>query len=377
MLAAAGERLAVDVADAQALKARAASGDPAALRSAARQFESLMVAQMLKTMRSTRFAEEDDPMTGGDGVKLYRELLDQQWAAKISNGRGLGFAEMMVKAMESRGMSGTREPSPVAINSAGDLPAPPVSANLSAPAHFSLPFKGRAGVGMGENSAASDPIPLLTSPLKGEELGKAALTSPFKGDELGKAALTSPFKGDELGKAALTSPSKGEELGKAALMPVTASVSNRKQAFLDAMQPHADAAAAATGVPSRYILAHAALESGWGEREIRGQNGEASHNLFGLKAGRNWDGATVQTLTTEYRQGLAVKLTQSFRAYDDYSAGFTDYAKVLKSRYGAALAAGANDDAFASGLAAGGYATDPAYAGKLKSVIASLGVAAG
>jgi flagellar protein FlgJ len=363
MLAAAGERLAVDVADAQALKARAASGDPAALRSAARQFESLMVAQMLKTMRSTRFAEEDDPMTGGDGVKLYRELLDQQWAAKISNGRGLGFAEMMVKAMESRGMSGTREPSPVAINSAGDLPAPPVSANLSAPAHFSLPFKGRAGVGMGENSAASDPIPLLTSPLKGEELGKAALTSPFKGDELGKAALTSP--------------SKGEELGKAALMPVTASVSNRKQAFLDAMQPHADAAAAATGVPARYILAHAALESGWGEREIRGQNGEASHNLFGLKAGRNWDGATVRTLTTEYRQGLAVKLTQSFRAYDDYSAGFTDYAKVLKSRYGAALAAGANDDAFASGLAAGGYATDPAYAGKLKSVIASLGVAAG
>ena len=73
-----GERLAVDVADAQALKARAISGDPEALRAAARQFESLLVGQMLKTMRETRFSEEDDPMTGGDGVKLYRELLDQQ-----------------------------------------------------------------------------------------------------------------------------------------------------------------------------------------------------------------------------------------------------------------------------------------------------------
>jgi hypothetical protein len=35
---------------------------------------------------------------------------------------------------------------------------------------ISLPFKGRAGVGMGEMQAL--PIPHLTSPLKGEELGR-------------------------------------------------------------------------------------------------------------------------------------------------------------------------------------------------------------
>jgi flagellar protein FlgJ len=157
---------------------------------------------------------------------------------------------------------------------------------------------------------------------------------------------------------------------------VNASVGSRKQAFLETMQPHAEAAAAATGVPARFILAHAALESGWGEREIRDAAGAASHNLFGIKAGASWDGASVQTLTTEYRQGMPMKLQQNFRAYDDYSAGFTDYANLLKSRYGAALAAAdSSGEVFAKGLAAGGYATDPAYAGKLKSVIASVAMA--
>ena len=41
------DRLAVDVADAQALKLKAARGDRSALEGAAKQFEAMMVAQML------------------------------------------------------------------------------------------------------------------------------------------------------------------------------------------------------------------------------------------------------------------------------------------------------------------------------------------
>jgi flagellar protein FlgJ len=139
------------------------------------------------------------------------------------------------------------------------------------------------------------------------------------------------------------------------------------------MRPHAEAAAATTGVPAEFILAHAALESGWGRHEIRGANGQASHNLFGIKAGRTWDGAVAETVTTEYRQGMPMKLTQQFRAYADYGSAFTDYAQLLKARYGAALAAGADPSGFARGLVAGGYATDPAYADKLQAVIAKVG----
>ncbi|OFZ66089.1 MAG: hypothetical protein A2V79_02025 [Betaproteobacteria bacterium RBG_16_56_24] len=44
-----------------------------------------------------------------------------------------------------------------------------ICANLSAPEYFPLPFKGGAGVGMGLNFMVINPIPHLTSPLKGEE----------------------------------------------------------------------------------------------------------------------------------------------------------------------------------------------------------------
>jgi len=72
--------------------------------------------------------------------------------------------------------------------------------------------------------------------------------------------------------------------------------------------------------------------------------------------------------------GLPLKVAQRFRAYADYGEAFSDYAGLLKSRYAAALESG-DAGSFAAGLAAGGYASDPAYAGKLKSVIASVALA--
>ena len=301
MLAAVHDRLAVDVADAQALRAKAASGDRAALVGAAKQFESLLVSQMLKNMRQTRFSDEDDPMNGGEGMKLYQDLLDQQWATQLSKGRGLGFADMMVKAME-------RMPSTA-------LPA--------------------------------------TSTVVGAD--------PVRDDPQAEAAVVDRGQGPLL------------QAGAAASSAMPSAQADPKRAFLDKMRPHAEAAAAETGVPAQFILAQAALESGWGRHEIKDAAGQASHNLFGIKAGRSWDGAVAETLTTEYRQGVPMKLTQRFRAYADYGSAFTDYANLLKSRYGAALEGGADASAFTKGLVAGGYATDPSYGDKLQAVIAKVG----
>src|SRR6202035_3608533 len=61
----------------------------------------------------------------------------------------------------------------------------------------------------------------------------------------------------------------------------------------DFMQQHrADAVRGKqrTGVPANFILGQAALESGWGRREIRGPDGAPSYNLFGIKAGSGWQG---------------------------------------------------------------------------------------
>ncbi len=307
------DTLAVDVSGAQALKAGAAAGDKDALRKAARQFESLMVGMMLKSMRATKFSDEDDPLTSGEGVKLYRDLLDQQWADKLSKGRGLGFADMIVKSLEKF--------------------APPP-----------------AGEGPG-----------VREPGVGQQQRLLPLPSPLpEGEGARRDQAPAPVEARSLSP---TPPPEGEGLKK-------------KRAFLETLRPHAEAAAASTGVPADYILAHAALESGWGKREITAADGSPSHNLFGIKAGGNWRGAAVETQTTEYRQGMPLKMTQQFRAYADYGAAFSDYAGLLKARYGAALES--NDaGGFAEGLAAGGYASDPAYAGKLKSVIASVAMAGG
>lgn len=144
------------------------------------------------------------------------------------------------------------------------------------------------------------------------------------------------------------------------------------QGFIDRMLSHAREAERDTGMPAQFIIGQAALESGWGKREIIGRNGEASHNLFGIKAGKSWKGATVDVLTTEYVNGKAQKVVQKFRAYESYAAAFSDWSKLLSDnpRYAKVLDAGKQSAAqFAQGLQQAGYATDPLYAAKLTKVI--------
>ena len=139
--------------------------------------------------------------------------------------------------------------------------------------------------------------------------------------------------------------------------------------FIDRIGEHALAASRETGVPARFIAAQAALESNWGRNEIRGADGAPSHNLFGIKATRGWRGKTVETLTTEYANAAAAKTSAKFRAYASDSEAFMDYARLLKSRYKEAIAAGGDAAQFAQGLQRAGYATDPRYAEKVARVI--------
>jgi flagellar protein FlgJ len=146
------------------------------------------------------------------------------------------------------------------------------------------------------------------------------------------------------------------------------------QAFLDSIKPWAREAAERLGVAPELVSAHAALESGWGQRPLRNGNGASSHNLFGMKAGSGWDGAVAESATTEYVQGAAVKTSARFRSYPDQASAFRDYAQMLidNPRYKGALGAGSDAQAFAQGLARGGYATDPAYATKLAKLATRL-----
>jgi flagellar protein FlgJ len=147
-----------------------------------------------------------------------------------------------------------------------------------------------------------------------------------------------------------------------------------QQAFLDSIAPWAREAAGQLGVAPELVSAHAALESGWGQRPLRTADGASANNLFGVKAGPGWTGAVSEAATTEYLHGAALKTSARFRAYPDQASAFRDYARMLldNPRFSGALGAGSDARAFAQGLARGGYATDPAYAEKLARVAGKL-----
>lgn len=153
-----------------------------------------------------------------------------------------------------------------------------------------------------------------------------------------------------------------------------ASTTPEQQAFLDSIAPWARQAGQQLGVAPELVSAHAALESGWGQRPLRTSSGESSHNLFGIKAGSKWDGAVNESSTTEYIGGAAIKTRERFRSYPDAGSAFRDYARMLADnpRYKDALGVGNDARAFAQGLAKGGYATDPAYAAKLTRLATKL-----
>jgi flagellar protein FlgJ len=140
--------------------------------------------------------------------------------------------------------------------------------------------------------------------------------------------------------------------------------------FVNRIWPHAVDAAKTLGVPPQFLVAHSALESGWGKSEIRAADGTPSYNLFGVKAGRNWQGASVDVQTTEYVNGAAQSVREKFRVYGSYSEAFSDYASLLKNNARFSGVVGQQDGTqFARSLQQSGYATDPMYADKLSRII--------
>ncbi|MDY0925403.1 flagellar assembly peptidoglycan hydrolase FlgJ [Pantoea trifolii] len=140
--------------------------------------------------------------------------------------------------------------------------------------------------------------------------------------------------------------------------------------FIAQLAQPAQVASQQSGIPHHLILAQAALESGWGQRQILTRDGKPSYNVFGIKASGDWKGATTDIMTTEYEGGVAKKVRASFRVYGSYMEALSDYVKLLSNnpRY-AAVANAPSAEQGARALQAAGYATDPKYAQKLVGMI--------
>ena len=119
------------------------------------------------------------------------------------------------------------------------------------------------------------------------------------------------------------------------------------------------------GIPASIILAQGILESGAG----RGDLATRSNNHFGIKCHVGWAGESVRHDDDSAQE--------CFRKYDNPSESFKDHALFLtgRSRYSKLFTLSKGDyKAWARGLRAAGYATDPKYPDKLISYIDRYGL---
>lgn len=141
----------------------------------------------------------------------------------------------------------------------------------------------------------------------------------------------------------------------------------RPAEFFAAIGPQATDAQQRTGIPASVCLAQAALESAWGESRLAVEG----KNLFGIKAGKGWSGPVLQMPTREYIGKEWRTVLAPWRVYPNWQASLEDHARFLlvNPRYVPALRLVDHPRQFATALQTCGYATDPAYADKLRAVM--------
>jgi flagellar protein FlgJ len=165
----------------------------------------------------------------------------------------------------------------------------------------------------------------------------------------------------------------GRAVAQPPLAPAKKAFSSQDE-FVATMLPMAKAAAARIGVDPKYLVAQAALETGWGKSVMRAGDGSSSHNLFGIKAGQSWQGGQARAITSEFRDGAMVKETAQFRSYDSYQDSFHDLVTLLQSndRYKEVVKSADNPEQFVRELQKAGYATDPDYASKISQIAKTM-----
>jgi flagellar protein FlgJ len=91
------EALPVDITTATSGIHKNSMQDDKALKKACSEFESYFVASLLKEMR--RAVPEDGLIKRTEGEKIFQEMLDGQYAAKIAESKPLGIAEIMYRQL--------------------------------------------------------------------------------------------------------------------------------------------------------------------------------------------------------------------------------------------------------------------------------------
>lgn len=292
-----------------ALKSQARGDKKAALAEVARQFESLFLSEMLKSMRKAGDVFAEGNFLNSKQSEFYRDMFDSQLSLSMAENQGTGLADALVRQL-SRQIPGM------------DDDGKKLSGHKTSLSDYDrglLPLSPRLPEHVVQVENTAEKMPSVSA-------------EPVK-------VLPEEFESPEH--------------------------------FVRELLPVAENIANTTGIDPKLMIAQAALETGWGRHMIMGDGNKPSFNLFGIKADSRWQGDVATITTTEYREGIPLKEQADFRAYPDYESSFRDYVSFLESnpRYREVLSVADQPDVFAERLQQAGYATDPGYGEKIRRIM--------
>lgn len=307
-------RFAYDLLGLNELKRNAVSGSSESLKQVAQQFEVLFVNMLMQNMRKT---VPESSLFSKSASQLFTSMFDQQ-IAQQSAGKGFGLADMLTKQLTKNTASS------ININQQAN------TGNAQSKLHLAHSLF----------SSSSSNIPP-------QALGQM-LYHNHKADK-----MTENYANQALSKST-SSDIKDDYMTQ----------------FVNEWLVPAKQAAKYSGIPYEVIIAQAALETGWGQKQIKNSNNQSSYNYFGIKATTAWQGNVTRLVTQEFVSNKMIKTEDNFRVYNSKQHALTDYVNLITNspRYRAVMQAPDARTA-AKALQDAHYATDPNYGDKLIQII--------
>ncbi|WP_175405889.1 flagellar assembly peptidoglycan hydrolase FlgJ [Shewanella sp. MEBiC00475] len=357
----------LDLGGLDSLRVQAQKDEKGALKEAAKQFEGIFIQMLMKSMRDANAAFKSDNPMNSETTEFFEQMRDQQMSVDLSSKGMLGLAELMVQQLDP-------ENSPVTPASVlrSDTDYKVNSGTFVAPA-TELDKDTLDAIAPKDQIAASHSV-ITHSVIDSAESMRpmsAQLTSV-----LDEQQLNSVLRGEQLASQAVQA---GKGLPQANVNAVkdkgiAVSEFTSPEHFISVLYPHAEKAAQSLGTSAEVLIAQSALETGWGQKVVRRNDGTMSHNLFNIKADKRWQGEKTSVNTLEFEKGIAVQQKADFRMYDNLEQSFNDFVSFISQgdRYQDARNVAAEPTQFIRALQKAGYATDPQYANKVINVMKSV-----
>ncbi len=309
------------------IRQKAITDSPAAIKAAAKEFESFFMNMMLKSMRQASEVIGEDSMFSSPQEKMFIGMLDEQMSVELSQKGSLGIAELITRNL---------------------TPKPAVGFNiLEGRTKQETPIESNVGV---NKFIKAEITPINTKFVDGVismelDINKVDFREHETDKNISKKDIT---------RIATTKSSMFESIST----------------FVEQLMPLAQKAADKIGVDPKILLAQAALETGWGKHVIHDSKGRSSFNLFGIKDSKSWKGESVKINTLEVESGELVKRKENFRSYSSFESSFDDFISFISEnpRYEKAMQFVHDAEQFIQSIQDAGYATDPNYANKIINI---------